>query len=236
VPTEQNKVLVSQFLKRLDEDLRVIDEVCASQFVAHLPGNTQPTSREGFVQFVSLFYLAFPDLGHTVEDQVAEGDKVVSRLTVQGTHQGPFQGLAPTGKQATFTDIMISRIEDGKIMELWAQFDALGLLQQLGLLSTMESGVTVAPQHFKKEENLMHDKKELCDRIRSLYPEIGQCGIEVNVEFDEGKKVWAVDLKKDTHHLKTYLEPVDANTCMDGKQCVSLGLQIAQLAANIKSV
>jgi hypothetical protein len=82
----------------------------------------------------------------------------------------------------------------------------------------------------------MHDKKELCDRIRSLYPEIGQCDIEVNVEFDEDKKVWAVNLKKDAHQLKTYLEPVDANTCMEGKQCVSMGLQIAQLAANIKTV
>lgn len=138
---EQNKALVSQFLKRLDENLRVIDEVCDSQFVAHLPGTTQPTNREGFAQFVSLFYLAFPDLCHTVEDQVAEGDKVVSRLIVQGTHRGPFQGIAPTGKPVTFTDIMISRIEDGKIMELWAQFDALGLLQQLGLLSTLDFGV-----------------------------------------------------------------------------------------------
>ena len=141
MPTEQNKVLVSQFLKRLDESLSIIEEVCTSQFVAHIPGSIQPIDREGFRQFVSLFYLAFPDLRHTVEDQVAEGDKVVSRLTVEGTHQGPFQGMAPTGKQVKFTDIMISRIEDGKIRELWAQFDALGLLQQLGLLSTMEPGV-----------------------------------------------------------------------------------------------
>jgi hypothetical protein len=82
----------------------------------------------------------------------------------------------------------------------------------------------------------MYDKKELCDRIRSLYPEIGECGIEVNVEFDENKKVWAVDLKKENHHLKTYLEPLDAKTCIEGQQCVSLGLQIAQLVANIKLV
>ncbi len=139
---KQNKALVSQFLKGLDESLSSMDEVCASQFVAHIPGGSQPIDREGFRQFVSLFYLAFPDLCHTVEDQLAEGDKVVSRLTVQGTHQGLFQGMAPTGKRVKFTDIMISRIEDGKIMELWAQFDALGLLQQIGLLSTMESGVT----------------------------------------------------------------------------------------------
>ena len=81
----------------------------------------------------------------------------------------------------------------------------------------------------------MHDKKELCDRIRSLYPEIGECGIEVEANFDETKKVWVVDLKKEGHQLKTFLEPPDADSCMEGKQCVSLGLQIAQLVANIKS-
>jgi predicted ester cyclase len=140
VSAERNKALVIQFLKGLDERLGIIDEVCASELVAHIPGGAQPIGREGFRQFVSVFYLAFPDLYHKVEDQVAEGDKVVSRLKVEGTHQGLFQGVAPTGKQVKFTDIMISRIEGGKIMELWAQFDALGLWQQIGLLSLMESG------------------------------------------------------------------------------------------------
>jgi predicted ester cyclase len=142
VTAEQNKVIISQFLKGLDESLSIIDEVCASQFVAHIPGSTQPIDREGFRQFVSLFYLAFPGMCHTVEDQVAEGDKVVSRLTVQGAHQGPFQGMAPTGKQVKFTDIMMTRLKDGKLIELWAQFDVLSLWQQLGLLSAMESGDT----------------------------------------------------------------------------------------------
>jgi hypothetical protein len=80
----------------------------------------------------------------------------------------------------------------------------------------------------------MHDQKELCERIKSLYPDLGQCGIDVQVSFDGGKKVWVVDLKKDQHELKTYLEPADADTCMEGKQCVSLTLQIAQLVENIK--
>jgi predicted ester cyclase len=140
VSIEHNKALVIKFLKGLDESLTIIEEICSSQFVAHIPGSIQPIDREGFRQFVSLFYLAFPDMRHTVEDQVAEGDKVVSRLTVRGIHQGTFQGIAPTGKQVAFTDIMISRHENGKIKELWAQFDVLGLWQQLGLLSTMESG------------------------------------------------------------------------------------------------
>jgi hypothetical protein len=81
----------------------------------------------------------------------------------------------------------------------------------------------------------MHDKKELCESIRSLYPEIGECGIGVEANFDETKKVWVVELKKEGHQLKTFLEPPDADSCMEGKQCVSLTLQIAQLMANIKS-
>ncbi len=81
----------------------------------------------------------------------------------------------------------------------------------------------------------MPKKDELCQRIQSLYPDIGRCGIDVKVDFDEVKKAWVVDLKKGDHRLKTYLEPEDASTCMAGKQCVSLGLQIAQLVSNIKT-
>jgi len=75
----------------------------------------------------------------------------------------------------------------------------------------------------------VHDNKELCDKIRSIYPEIGECGINVNVDYDQGKKTWVVDLKKDERHLVTYLEPQDADACMEGKQCVHLGLQVSQL-------
>ena len=81
----------------------------------------------------------------------------------------------------------------------------------------------------------MHNKEELCQSIKSLYPEIGQCGIDVQVEYDDAQKAWAVVLKKENHHLKTYLESEDANTCMEGKQCVSLGIQVAQLVSNIKT-
>lgn len=79
----------------------------------------------------------------------------------------------------------------------------------------------------------MHNKKDLCEKIKSVHPDIGECGIDVDVEWDEGKKAWIVDLKKDEAELKTHLEPEDADGCMEGKQCVSLGLQIAQLKANI---
>lgn len=80
----------------------------------------------------------------------------------------------------------------------------------------------------------MHDKKELCDKISKMYPELGECGINVTVDWDEGKNAWIIDLKKDAHELTTHLEPEDADGCMVGKQCLSLGLQIAQLKSNIE--
>lgn len=78
----------------------------------------------------------------------------------------------------------------------------------------------------------MHDKNELCQKITSLYPDIGVCGIDIDINFDEDKKTWVVDLKKDGQELKHYLEVPDAESCMLGKQCVSLGLEIAQLRKN----
>lgn len=80
----------------------------------------------------------------------------------------------------------------------------------------------------------MYDSKALCDKIKGIYPDIGECGIDVDVAYDEGKKAWVVDLKKDQHELKTHLEPQEADDCMEGEHCVSLGLQIAQLKANIE--
>jgi hypothetical protein len=80
----------------------------------------------------------------------------------------------------------------------------------------------------------MYDKEKLCEKIVSIYPEIGACGINVDVNYDKEKKSWAVDLKKDNHELRHYLEVPDADSCMDGKQCVSLGLEISQLKKNIE--
>ncbi|MDD3618123.1 MAG: hypothetical protein RBR09_13140 [Desulfobulbaceae bacterium] len=80
----------------------------------------------------------------------------------------------------------------------------------------------------------MYDKKELCSKIIELYPDIGECGLDVEVEYNAEKKVWIVDLKKGSHELKHHLEIPDADQCMEGKQCVSLGLEIAQLKKNIQ--
>ena len=80
----------------------------------------------------------------------------------------------------------------------------------------------------------MIDKKALCAKIQELYPDIGECGIDVDVEYDENKKAWVVDLKKEKFELKTYLEDGDADKYMLGQQCVGLGIEIAQLRTNIE--
>jgi len=131
--TEQHKVFIRRFLETLDRDLTAINDFFSPDCLSHLPGRATPTNREGFKQFVTLLYAAFPDLKHTVEDQIAENDKVVTRVTARGSHQGHFQGIAPTGKEVMITDIMITRIKGGKVLDLWAQFDVLGLLQQIGV-------------------------------------------------------------------------------------------------------
>lgn len=82
----------------------------------------------------------------------------------------------------------------------------------------------------------MMNGKQLCDKITAIYPDIGACGIEVNVDFDDGKEAWMVDLRKDAHHLRTRLEVDEAEKCLEGKQCVSLGIQVAQLVDNIKKL
>lgn len=82
----------------------------------------------------------------------------------------------------------------------------------------------------------MIDKNELCKKITSIYPDIGTCGIDVNVDYSEEKGAYIVDMKKDEHHLQTHLEIDESEQCMEGKQCVSLGIQIAQLVDNIKKI
>lgn len=81
-----------------------------------------------------MFRAAFPDWTESVDDVVAEGKEVVIRVTGRGTHEGEFQGVAPTGRSVTATGVGIGRIENGRIAESWAEYDALGLMQQLGAI------------------------------------------------------------------------------------------------------
>ena len=80
----------------------------------------------------------------------------------------------------------------------------------------------------------MYKKEELCKKIQEIYPDIGECGIDVDVDFDESEKSWVVNLKSGKKALKTYLEDKDADLCMEGKQCVALGIEINQLKDSIE--
>ncbi len=115
-------------------NLDVADEVTAPDIIDHsgMPG--RPPGPEGVKWAAQMFRAAFPDLQVTVEDQVAEGDLLVNRFTVRGTHQGEFAGVPATGKTATVSGIDCLRIRDGKAAEHWMQMDMVGLLQQLGVM------------------------------------------------------------------------------------------------------
>ena len=133
---EENKAIA----RRLHESFNTDDEAAAGaellapDFKAHVPGSPESLSREAYTQFNRLFSAAFPDGRVTVEDLIAEGDKVVLRMRFQGTHRGDFQGLPPTGKWVTMAGIGIDRIADDQVVEHRAEFDTLGLLQQLGAI------------------------------------------------------------------------------------------------------
>jgi steroid delta-isomerase-like uncharacterized protein len=119
--------------------MEVIDELIADDFVNHDPTSPPglPPGREGVKELVRFYRGAFPDTQLIIDDQIAEGDKVVTRYTARGTHQGDFAGIPPTGRQVTGTGITIDRIEGGKIVESWNAFDQFALLQQLGAIPEM---------------------------------------------------------------------------------------------------
>ena len=103
----------------------------ADDIVLHEP-DEDIVGIEGLKQFVSMIRAGFPDLRVTLEDEIAEGEKVVTRWIAQGTHQGELMGIAPTGNRVTIRGITIHRIGEGKIVEEWENWDALGMMQQIG--------------------------------------------------------------------------------------------------------
>ena len=132
---EENKTIARRFYEEVfnHRNLALVDELCTANHVFHNPPMTLH-GREEFKQLLSLYISAFPDARFTVEDQIAEGDRVASRYTFRGTHQGDLMGIAPTGKQVTVTGMIINRIVNGQSEEGWLNFDALGMLQQLGAI------------------------------------------------------------------------------------------------------
>ena len=137
--TEDNKALMRRFLEEVfnKQNLAAIDEFIAPNHVDHTLPPFLPTTPEGTKRAISMFLTAFPDVHLTVEDMIAEGDKVVTRYTSRGTQKGAFVGIPPTGKQMTVSSIVIARIADGKIAEEWGLDDQMGMLQQLGVIPVL---------------------------------------------------------------------------------------------------
>jgi steroid delta-isomerase-like uncharacterized protein len=135
--TEQNKVLVRQMVEEVFNrgNMSLADKFLAPDFVEReeLPPGV-PRGREGVKQLTAMFRSAFPDFKATIDDIIAEGDKVVIRQTWTGTHKGEFMGMPPTGKSISFEEIAIMRFAEGKNVDLWGQSDSMGMMQQLGAM------------------------------------------------------------------------------------------------------
>ncbi|MBM3134581.1 MAG: ester cyclase [Chloroflexi bacterium] len=140
--TEENKAIVRRWVEECYNkgNLAVADELIATNYVNHSAPLGQAPGREGEKQYATMIRSAYPDFHMAIEDQIAEGDKVVTRYTARGTHKGEFMGIPPTGKEITVTGIHIHRIAGGKVVEGWSEFDQLGALQQLGVVPPLGEG------------------------------------------------------------------------------------------------
>jgi predicted ester cyclase len=128
------KNVIREFLSQLDRHVPAVDIFVHPDCKVFLPGNDGAVDREHFRTFVEMLYAAFPDLQHTILEQICERDSVATLLTVRGTHRGEFLRISPTGKEIVFIDILITRIHKGKIIQVHGQFDALTVLTTLGAL------------------------------------------------------------------------------------------------------
>jgi steroid delta-isomerase-like uncharacterized protein len=134
--SEENKEIVRRFIEgALDKgNLAAIYQYTSMDFVDHTPMPGLPNDRDGLRKLFSSLKIAFPDLTTEIHDQIAEGDKVVTRATMHGTHKGDFFGIAPTGKTVDVGVTAILRLAGGKIVERWAIVDNLSLMQQVGAM------------------------------------------------------------------------------------------------------
>lgn len=136
--SQENKALVRRFIDEVQSrgNIDALDEFCAPDFVNYSAPPGMPSNCEGVKHVTAMFRQAFPDSYFTIEDMVAEGDKVVTRKTFHGSHQSEFMGIPPTGKQVSIGLIDIVRIAGGQVVEHWSIGDNLGMMQQLGVISS----------------------------------------------------------------------------------------------------
>jgi steroid delta-isomerase-like uncharacterized protein len=137
---EPNKAIARRIVEEMFNEGRLdaADEIVTPDFIGHDPASPEPImGPEGLKRNVEGYRTAFPDVRLSIEEEIAEGDRVVTRWTARGTHQAELFGIPATGKQATVTGMTIDRIVDGRIVESWTNWDTLGLLQQLGAFPAM---------------------------------------------------------------------------------------------------
>ncbi len=132
--SEQNKETLRRFSQEVISkgNMTVVDDLLAQDYVNHNPLPGQEQGRQGFKQSVLRLRAAFPDLQETIDELIADGDRVVVRATRKGTHRAPFMGIPPTGKSIDISATYTAHITDGKISDIWLNWDTLGLVQQLG--------------------------------------------------------------------------------------------------------
>jgi steroid delta-isomerase-like uncharacterized protein len=146
VSLEENKAVMQRWIDAWNErNVDAVDEFVSDAFVRHDPNAPEVRGPVEEKQLMAMYFSAFPDLRFAVEDMVAEGDKVVLRYTIRGTHRGELMGIPPTDKQVTLTATETYRLAGGKIEEQWVNMDALGMMQQLGAIP--QPGESVEPSH-----------------------------------------------------------------------------------------
>jgi len=119
--------------------LELVDGLVAPDSIGHDPAWPEPTrGPAGLKELIATYREAFPDIRFTVDEQIADNESVATRWTARGTHEGELWGIPPTGKQAAVTGITINRLRGGQIVEMWTNWDTLGLMQQLGLVPVAE--------------------------------------------------------------------------------------------------
>lgn len=131
---EQNKLFIRQFIEETinRRNLDALNELVAENFVEQVPFPGQGSGRDGLRYAIGIFLSAFPDIQWMVDEQIAEGEKVVSRFTWTGTHHGEFLGIPPKGKRVKVRGVVMDVVRDGMLSESRIIMDTMGLLQQLG--------------------------------------------------------------------------------------------------------
>ena len=136
--TEENKAVVRRFVEEFKNRANhgIVDELFTQDFIHHFPDPRLPKGRTGEKALGQSVLTGLPDVHATIEDLIAEGDKVVERTYAEGTHKGEFFGVPATGKKISWTEIHIYRLKNGKVAEHWPEIDALGIMTQLGVIPT----------------------------------------------------------------------------------------------------